>query len=405
MENRQKNHMDRLRNGRTRTSLSRSTLKTHQSTDGQTETSSLLCVSYWCILGEMSGPFRKMKMVQITLSVLALCHSTTLAAEDWRLEFLKASERKTDTDSLRKIYEIHHKSPEELKQTVALLGADTVSVRNAAQQEILRMGKDVLPILQEMPPPQDAEARLRFRMIEDRLTFHDAWDSQQLVRVAAAGLLYERENPGKHHPSRQMFVEFFRQPSDSLRKGYRRMRLLSTENLDGSVAEETLRLTGKRLRGEADQRLSVSAQEATGTKQFPGRFRISVKIGGMAGGEGTYHVGVSVGKVRALFHPGLEEGAFRFEKIDTGKELTSNEDMGFTPEIGGFVDMKIDVQRHVTGKVTLAVEVSDKDIVYRAKKVFDADQIGALDQVSLDRSGHHGGDGLFRNLVLQFALP
>jgi hypothetical protein len=67
--------------------------------------------------------------------------------------------------------------------------------------------------------------------------------------------------------------------------------------------------------------------------------------------------------------------------------------------------MKIDVQRHVTGKVTLAVEVSDKDIVYRAKKVFDADQIGALDQVSLDRSGHHGGDGLFRNLVLQFALP
>lgn len=353
----------------------------------------------------MSGQFKKMKILQSALGVLALCHSTTLAAEDWRLEFLKASEVKTDTDSLRKIHEIHHKSPEELKQTIALLGADTVSVRNAAQQEILRMGKDVLPLLQQMPAPQDVEVRLRFRMIEDRLTFHDAWDSPQLVRVAAAGLLYERENPGKTHPSRRMFVEFFRQPSDSLRKGYRSMRLLSTENLDGSVAEETLRLTGKRLRGEADQRLSVSAQEATGTKQFPDRFRINVKIGGMAGGEGTYHVGVSVGKVRALFHPGLEEGAFRFEKIGTGNQLTSNEDMGFTPEVGGFVDMKIDVQRLVRGQVKLAVEVSGKDIVYRATKVFDADQIGTLDQISLDRSGRHGGDGIFRNLVIQFSLP
>jgi hypothetical protein len=343
--------------------------------------------------------------MRIALGTLALCHLSAHAAEDWRLEFLQAAEVKTDTDSLRKLNESQHKSPEDLKKLIALLGADKVSVRNAAQEDILRMGKDVLPLLRQMPAPQDAEARLRFRIIQDRLTFQEAWDSQQLVRVAAAGLLYERENPGKAHPSRQMFVEFFRQPAGSLRKGYRRMRLLSSDNLDGSVAEETLRLSGKRAIGEGDQRLCVPAQEATGEKQFPDRFRIHVKIGGMAGGEGTYHVGVSVGKVRALFHPGLDEGAFRFEKVGTRQELTSNEDMGFTPAAGGFVDMKVDVQRLSKGQVKLAVEVSGQDGVYRSAKVFDADQIGTLDQVSLDRSGRHGGDGMFRNLVIQFAPP
>lgn len=341
----------------------------------------------------------------IALTALTLGSLPLHAAADWRLEFLQAEKQKTDTDSLKKLHPSHQSSPEELKRNVALLGADKLSVRVAAQENILRMGKDVLPQLQQMTPPPDAEARVRFRHIQDRLMLHQSWDSPQLVQMAAAGLLYERENPGKVHPSRMMFVEFFRQPADSLKKGYRRMRWLGKGDLDGRVAEETLRFTGKRRIVEGDQRLCVTAQEATGEKLFPDRFRIDVKIGGTEGGEGTYHVGVAVGKVRALFHPSLDNGAFRFEQVDTNIQLTSNADLGFTPEADTLVDMSIDVQRLAKGQVKLTVAVSSADQVYRTSQVFEESAIGKLDQISLDRSGREGGDGLFRNLVMQFALP
>lgn len=353
----------------------------------------------------VKGIMKWMSVTQIAFSILALCLAPLQAAEDWRLDFLKAEKQKTDTESLKKLHQSYQSSPEELKKNIAHLGADKLSVRMAAQENILRMGKDVLPQLQQMTPPPDAEARVRFRHIQDRLMLHQSWDSPQLVQMAAAGLLYERENPGKAHPSRKMFVEFFRQPADSLQKGYRRMRWLSAGDLDGRVAEETLRFTGKRRIVEGDQRLYVSAQEATGEKLFPDRFRIDVKIGGTAGGEGTYHVGVAVGQVRALFHPGHETGAFRFEEVGTRRELTSNADMGFTPEAGKYVDMSIDVERLAKGRVKLTVAASSADGVYRTTQVFEESDIGKLDQVSLDRSGREGGDGLFRNLVMQFALP
>lgn len=353
----------------------------------------------------VKGIMKWMSVTQIAFSILSLCLAPLQAAEDWRMEFLKAEKQKTDTESLKKLHQSYQSSPEELQKNIALLGADKLSVRVSAQENILRMGKDVLPQLQQMTPPADAEARVRFRHIQDRLMLHQSWDSPQLVQMAAAGLLFERENPGKSHPSRKMFVEFFRQPADSLQKGYRRLRWLSTGDLDGRVAEQTLRFTGKRRIVEGDQRLYVSAQEATGEKLFPDRFRIDVKIGGMAGGEGTYHVGVAVGQVRALFHPGHETGALRFEEVGTRRELTSNADMGFTPEAGELLDMRIDVERIAQGRVKLSVTVSSADKVYRTTQVFQESDIGKLDQVSLDRSGREGGDGLFRNLVMQFALP
>lgn len=348
---------------------------------------------------------KKLGKIRLAVGMLVLCSAPVQAAEDWRLEFLQAEKQKTDTDSLKKLHQSHQSSPEELKKNIALLGADKLSVRLAAQDHILRMGKDVLPQLQQIPAPADAEARMRLRHIQDRLMLHQSWDAPQLVQMAAAGLLYERENPGKVHPSRMMFVEFFRQPADSLKKGYRRMRWLGTADLDGRVAEETLRFTGKRRIVEGDQRLIVTAEEATGKKLFPDRFRMDVKIGGTEGGEGAYHVGVAVGKVRALFHPSLDNGAFRFEHVDTNKQLTTNADLGFTPEAGTLMDMRIEVQRLARKQVKLTVVVSSADQVYRTSQVFEENVIGPLDQISLDRSGREGGDGIFRKLVMQFALP
>ncbi|MFM2170024.1 MAG: hypothetical protein RI957_253 [Verrucomicrobiota bacterium] len=328
------------------------------------------------------------------------------AQGDWRLEFLREANIETDPQSLRKLYQFHESTVDDLDRAILRLGADGQEKRNAAYEEILRMDRDmVLKHLQQLPESSEPEVRLRLDMVRKRIEWMEPWDSRDLLRVAAEGLLYEREHPGKTHSSRQMFVELFHQSSDSLQQGYRRMIWRGDQGLDGKVVDGLLHLSGKRPKIEGDQRLVLTAQSATGKATFPDRFRIDVKIGAKDGGEGGYHVGIAVGKVRALFHPGYDGGGFRFQRAHDPGELPSNQDMGFTPKSDSLCDMRVDVRRLAKNRVQLGVEIRGEQKTFRATQEFDEGVIGPLDQISIDRSGRVGGDALFRNLIVQFAPP
>src|SRR5262245_26385482 len=73
-----------------------------------------------------------------------------------------------------------------------------------------------------------------------------------------------------------------------------------------------------RLRGDHDegnQRMVVTSQKALGKAQWPDALDVMARLGG--GGEfgGAWHVGVSVGRVKVLFHPAFDGGAFRVEDV------------------------------------------------------------------------------------------
>jgi hypothetical protein len=337
--------------------------------------------------------------------VMGMGLSSAQERGDWRLDCLREAKIATDTESLRKSHQLHHRSEKDLARMIEQLAADRQHKRREAHDEILRMDPElVLPYLQRLPASREPEVRLRLEMIRERIEWREPWDSEDLLRLAITGLLYERDHPGKIHPSRKMFVEFFRKPAASLKGGYGLMEFTYTEQLDGQVKEQLLHLSGKRPLGEGFQYLRLTAKAATGKPVFPDRFLIDVKIGGTAGGEGTYHVGISVGKIRALFHPGYDDGGFRFQR---GENIGSvpNLEMGFTPATGGTCDMRIHVQRLDANRVQLRVEVRQEQNIFRTTQVFLEREIGPLDQISLDRSGREGGDAIFRDLIVQFAPP
>lgn len=123
------------------------------------------------------------------------------------------------------------------------------------------------------------------------------------------------------------------------------------------MSQGVLRLYGNH--DEGDQRLYATSASLLGLPAFPSAVRVKTTLGGEAAGEGTWHVGVSVGNVRVLFHPGMNDGAFRVERVDNHQFLTQNESMPFTPGSGLLHRMTIDVQCRPSGDVQLRVTIVD----------------------------------------------
>jgi hypothetical protein len=320
-------------------------------------------------------------------------------ASDWRLELLKAEGISTETSALQKLEKRFSVSNDLLAQAISQLAAEKFATREQAQREILLMGKEVLPLLQQRPQSDEPEVRQRLAIIQRTLEAGGRWAKEDLIRKAVSSLLRERLKPNGANPEPPLFVEFFRDPAPSLEKGYRKFRFEADQGLLGSVSDGTLRMNGNHA-GEGDQRLRLDAKSFTGQEIFPDSFRIEVKLGGEAKGAGTYHVGLSVGNVRALFHPGYPSGGFRFQRVDDQKELTVNSPMGFDPEGGKLQRMSLNVKRIPGGKVELEATISNGTKDFTERKVFAESVIGKLDHLSLDRSGRIGGDGLFDDLVV-----
>src|SRR5262249_59440646 len=85
---------------------------------------------------------------------------------------------------------------------------------------------------------------------------------------------------------------------------------------------------------EGAQRLVLPASRVTGKASWPDSLEVTARLGGTAKGNGAWHVGVSIGRVKILFHPDYEGGAFRAETVDAHEEFFGNQDVGFTPAAG-----------------------------------------------------------------------
>jgi hypothetical protein len=243
--------------------------------------------------------------------------------------------------------------------------------------------------------------------IRTKLSTEQRWSKSELLQYAVNSLLREKndEKPDKGIPL--VFAEFFRDKAQDLAGSYRDFNYDASPGLKGKITEGMLRLSGKGPI-EGAQRLVLSSKEITGKKVFPDQFRVEVMLGGTPGGESAYHIGVSVGKVRALFHPGNAGGSFRFEHIETHKKFTKNMNMGFTPDTRNLATMGMEVKRLPDGDVELQVTVipeGKKDRRFTTQIKVSAAMIGELDTIGLDRSGRKGGDALFDNLVVEIPKP
>jgi hypothetical protein len=196
-------------------------------------------------------------------------------------------------------------------------------------------------------------------------------------------------------------VERFRQPAKDVTAGYRSfVHEATVPDCKAEVRGGRLHLRGDHEQG--DQRLVITARKVTGRAQWPDALDVAVKLGGTGEDNISWHIGVSVGRVKVLFHPNFEEGALRAETFDTHEHFFENTNMGFTPAPDVMHEMTIRVRRTDRG-YSVEVTVVDGKGGGRHQKHFEVsrEQMGAFDRVGLERSGRRGGDALFEMLSIK----
>ncbi len=156
---------------------------------------------------------------------------------------------------------------------------------------------------------------------------------------------------------------------------------------------------------EADQSLFVESKTLLGEGQFPRSFVIKTKMGGENKSAGVWHVGLSVGDIKFLFHPGYNSGGFRVERRVSHDYITRNEDMGLNPGGNALFDVTLRVKRDKKGDVEfdyLAVDPRNPNQKFQKQIKVDRKSIPRIDRIGLERSGNSGGAGMYGPLQIEF---
>lgn len=336
--------------------------------------------------------------------LLALLLATQAGRADWRIDLLEARGIGTTGPALRKAASGTDFDTDALEAAYHQLGSERYPEREEAQKKILAMGPEALVWLREQPVSPHPEIRHRLAEIRSALEFSSGDRLERMVVHAARSLLDEIGKPADPATG-GVFHEWFGLDAGPLGESYRRFQCVAPEGMKGRVENGSVVFEGKRP-GDDDQRLMLHAPDWPGGDEFPADFTVSTRLGGTPGGSGAWHLGVSIGRVRALYHPGYPGGGFRFEQVGTADDLTRNASMGFTPSTDEPQWMTVQVHRLENGSVHLTVSVRQQGSApFKTTIKAAAEMIGPIDRISLDRSGRVGGDARFSELTIELGGP
>lgn len=202
---------------------------------------------------------------------------------------------------------------------------------------------------------------------------------------------------------RNTLEENFVRDAASVAQGYGRFLYNADNGGPAKVAQGKLRIDGSNPEG--DQRLYMTSQRMIGRERWPDELEVRVKLGGEAGNNFGWHMGVSVGNVKTLFHPGLAGGHFRAETTDKHFYLFRSEMMKFEPISDVMHEMIIRVNRTKKGAdfdVTITGGKGVKEGQPHKKKFsVTSEQLGDYNRIGLERSGRTGADALFEAISIR----
>jgi hypothetical protein len=297
----------------------------------------------------------------------------------------------------------------------AFLKSDVERLRLAAARALINhKPREVAQVLVELVASKDdevsimAEALLREQTSsrvepQEKVTIAEAWQHWAKENLETAKLKKLGLERLSLTDRRNALVESFTRNAADVTKGYGRLSHEATIPSKARVVDGVLRLEEGRFEGgtgESDQRLAITSQKLIGRKEWPNRLEIQAKLGGEEAGSGGYHVGISVGKVKFIYHPLHSGGGFRVEGVDSHLYITSNEDMGFTPAAGALQEMKIKVRRTDTG-ATFKIEVAQDGETFTKSIDVTREQLGDFNRIGLERSGRNGGAALFDSVSIK----
>ncbi len=155
---------------------------------------------------------------------------------------------------------------------------------------------------------------------------------------------------------------------------------------------------------ECDQRIYLKAQSLLGQPEFPDRFTVRARMAAENNNNFGWHLGISLGSVKALFHPGVDGGAFRLETIPEHQAILNNQEMGFTPQTDSMHDMTIEFHRvgQEAGLEITIVDCANPKNRYTQKSKIPLAKFGKLDRLGLERSGRTGGAALIDEVEIRF---
>lgn len=199
---------------------------------------------------------------------------------------------------------------------------------------------------------------------------------------------------------RNQLEEKFARSQAALDSGYGRFQYTADNGGKAKVADGVLRIDG--ANPEGDQRLFITSQKMIGRDRWPDRLEVTARLAGENGNNYGWHLGISVGRIKTLFHPGVGQGEFRAETTDGHQSIFPNENMGFAVETGVTYEMKIHVTRTDKGAdFEITVPDAKSDAVFRRRYHVTSEQLGDFNRIGLERSGRTGADALFDSITIR----